>query len=102
MGLSRYNFHQKLVNILGSSNVYFQPPISLKLSYPCIIYKLQDIDEKFADGLLYMHKRRYIITIIDPNPDSLIPDRLGKMPLTTFDRYYPADNLNHFVYLTYF
>jgi len=99
--MGRLELHQKLVEKLGSNNVYFQPPTSLKITYPCIIYKLQDIDEKFADDLLYMRKKRYMVTVIDANPDSLIPDKISELPLTTFDRYYPADNLNHYVYLTY-
>lgn len=100
--MDRLDLHEKLVEILGSRNVYFQPPSSLRLTYPCIVYKLQDIDEKFANDKLYIRKKRYIITIIDTNPDSLIPDKIAQLPLTTFDRYYPADNLNHYVYLTYF
>jgi len=100
--MDRLDLHEKLVEILGSRNVYFQPPSSLRLTYPCIVYKLQDIDEKFANDKLYIRKKRYIITIIDTNPDSLMPDKIAQLPLTTFDRYYPADNLNHYVYLTYF
>ena len=100
--MDRLDLHEKLVEILGSRNVYFQPPSSLRLTYPCIVYKLQDIDEKFANDKLYIRKKRYIITIIDTNPDSLIPDKIAQLPRTTFDRYYPADNLNHYVYLTYF
>lgn len=100
--MDRLKLHSKLQEILGSQNVYFQPPSSIRMAYPCIIYRLQNIDEKFANDSLYARKKRYIITIIDSNPDSVIPDKVSELQLTTFDRYYSADNLNHYVYLTYY
>lgn len=99
---NRIDLHNRLIDVLGSRNVYFQPPASLKMSYPCIVYKLDGMDEKFADDILYVKKRRYTITIIDSNPDSLIPDKLSVLKFTTFENHYCADNLNHYVYLTYF
>ena len=32
-------------------NVYFQPPETIKIKYPCIIYSLDDYDTRFADTL---------------------------------------------------
>lgn len=87
---------------LGSRNVYFQPPPSVKMKYPCIVYSLSDIDTKFADNIPYSNKRRYQLTAIDPNPDSVIPDKLALLPMCVFDRSYTADNLNHYVFNIYF
>lgn len=100
--MSRLKLHELFVGVLGSRNVYFQPPTNRKIEYPCIKYELANIGETFADNLLYWSKKRYRVTIIDTNPDSLIPDKLSSLPLTTFDRHYTADNLNHYVFLTYF
>lgn len=82
--------------------VYFQPPPSVKLVYPCIIYVLDKIDTKHADDKPYLNKKGYSVTIIDKDPDSEIPDMLSTMPLSRFDRAYTADNLNHWVFSLFY
>ena len=37
----RVDLGNKLKEILGSNNVYFQPPDNLKMVYPCIRYRLE-------------------------------------------------------------
>ncbi len=54
----RLELHAKLVDFLGSGHVYFQPPESVRLTYPCIIYNLDDFDVKRADNELYLGKDR--------------------------------------------
>jgi len=99
---SRLSLQTLLENILGSRNVYFQPPESVRLSYPCIIYKRNSIEGDFADNLLYSHMVRYQITLIDPNPDSQLVEQLAILPRCKHDRYYTSDNLNHDVYNIYY
>lgn len=93
----------KLDNIFRSiaPNVYFQPPESMRMKYPCILYELTSIDTKFADNNPYVRKKRYKVTVIDKNPDSDIPDKIGGLPMTIFDRHYTSDNLHHFVFNIY-
>jgi len=98
----RLELHEILVSILGSRYVYFQPPSSIKLNYPCIIYSRDAKDEKFANDELYFGKMRYEVTIIDANPDSLIPDEIAQLPFTSFVRHFTLDNLNHDIYSIYF
>jgi len=98
----RLELHQILVDLLGSSHVYFQPPSSVKLIYPCIVYGRDAKDEKFADDLLYLGKLRYQITVIDANPDSTIPDEVAKLPETSFSRHFTSENLNHDVFSIYY
>lgn len=98
----RLSLHQNLKSLLGSDNVYFQPPATVKLNYPCIIYRRSDIDTAFADDNPYITNKRYQVTVIDANPDSLIPDKVGKLPKCVFDRHFKADNLNHDVYQLYY
>lgn len=83
-------------------NVYFQPPTNLKLEYPCIVYKRDLSDTKFADDLPYNSTIRYMVTIIDRDPDSEIPSKVASMPMSLFNRFFTADNLNHDVYNVYF
>lgn len=83
-------------------NVYFQPPPDAQMQYPCIRYRRDDADTKFADNKPYGRKKRYQVTVIDPDPDSPIPDQIATLPLCSFDRFFTADNLNHDVYNVYF
>lgn len=99
---TRLELHEMLVKLLGSRNVYFQPPEDKKLNYPCIIYKRSAPDVKFANNLPYIHKQRYSVTIIDKNPDSEILSKMNKLPYCTFDRHFKSDNLNHDIYNLYY
>lgn len=98
----RLKLHEILVEKLGSRNVYFQPPASLKLKYPCIVYSRSGSKNIPADNLSYIHKKRYEVTVIDEDPDSEIPDRIEQLPRCSFDRWYTADNLNHYVFTLYY
>lgn len=99
----RLNLQAILESILGSRNVYFQPPPTQLIKYPCIVYKRDNRDIKHADNRPYIDKKRYMVTVIDPNPDSLIPDNLvNTLPMCAFDRFYTADNLNHDVHQLFF
>ena len=98
----RIQLHQILVDLLGSTNVYFQPPSTVQMKFPCIIYSRDARDQKFADNILYLGKNRYSISVVDKNPDSDIPDKVGALPLTSFSQHYVVDNLNHDVYSTYY
>lgn len=82
--------------------VYFQPPPSVKLVYPCIIYDYDRIEINHADDKPYRHTKGYSITVIDKDPDSGIPDAFYEMPLCRLDRTYTADNLNHWVFSLFY
>ena len=100
---SRLQLHEELCSILGSRNVYFQPPETLKMDYPCIRYFRSGVDQKHANDGGYISTNRYELTVIDYAPDSDIPDKiLAHFPRCRFDRLYIADNLNHFVLTLYF
>lgn len=100
---TRLDLHQELTDILGSSHAYYQPPESIKLTYPCIVYSRSSGDTDFADNSPYRFTRRYQITVIDKDPDSDIPDKIAThFPMCVFDRVYMSDNLNHFVLNLYY
>lgn len=99
---SRLNLQKLLESILGSRNVYFQPPESIKLVYPCIIYERNNGRPFHADDELYNYRKSYTITVIDKNPDSIFPDELEKLRYCSMDRYYSADNLNHWIFTIYY
>ena len=99
---SRLRLHEELVNILGSRYVYFQPPESIKLNYPCIIYERYDISNTFADDDVYLDPRQYRITVVDKNPDSKIVDKMAKFKTARFVRHMVVDNLNHDIFFFYY
>lgn len=99
---TRLELHSTLVEILNSSNVYFQPPETIKMKYPCIVYQRSSGDSAFANNKGYRFTTRYQITLIDKNPDNPILDQIAALPLCTYDRHYNVDNLNHDVFNIYF
>jgi len=92
---TRLELHDLLKTILGSDNVYFQPPPTIQMSYPCIIYSRDDIRIDQANNSPYKIVPRYSVIVIDRNPDSAIPGKLAKLPLCSYSRFYAANNLNH-------
>lgn len=96
---SRLDLQDLLEFILGSRNVYYQPPESIKIKYPAIVYRRNDIDNNFADDIVYMQNHTYQIIVIDADPDSEIVDRVSKLPMCRYDRHYTSDNLNHDIFI---
>ena len=93
---TRLELHEELCDLLGSRNVYFQPPESFKLTYPCIVYSLDGVNKQNANDSMYKNTNQYKITTIDADPDGDIHMKiLRHFPMCSFDRGYKSDNLNH-------
>ena len=82
--------------------VYFQPPETVKLRYPCIIYSRDSGKTEFANDKPYQHEVRYSVTVIDKNPDSKLLEKVAMLPMCSFERHYIADNMNHDVFNLYY
>lgn len=107
MAGSRLDLHNILIDILGTKNstvsrVYFQPPVSIKIEYPCIIYKRSDRKDLFSDDRIYLDMKQYSIMVVDKNPDSLIPDKVLDLQYCSFSTHFTVDGLNHDVYNLYY
>lgn len=102
MSKSRVDLQYLLEGILGSRYVYFQPPESIKLKYPCIVYERSDIRTVKADNLKYTVQKRYTVTYISEDPDSDVPDKLIQLPYCSFDRHFISGNMNHDVFDLYY
>jgi hypothetical protein len=98
----RLELQALLENVLGTDNVYFQPPANVLMVYPCIIYKRDSARTRFAGNVPYRHTKRYLVTFVSQDPDSEIPDKLAALPMCIFDRHYAVKNLNHDVYSLFF
>lgn len=99
---SRLELHEELVKILGSRYVYFQPPESIKLRYPAIVYSRSDIRNNYANDDVYLQKVAYKVTVIDSNPDSEIVMKLSRFRYTRFVNHFTSDGLNHDVFTIYY
>lgn len=94
--MTRIELQDVLENLLGSNQVYFQPPISISMKYPAIRYSISNIGGKKADNGQYTEETTYNLILIDKNPDSQYLKKLLKLKYCKFDRSYVSDNLNHF------
>lgn len=99
---NRLKLHELLCETLGSRQVYFQPPESVKMKYPAIVYSRNRIDNEHADDDVYMQSPSYSVTVIDKNPDREIVDKVSCLPMCRFDRHFTADNLNHDTFTIYY
>lgn len=98
----RLELDEELRTLLGTRNVYFQPPESVKLKYPAIIYKRSIVRSEYADNGVYKTKRGYQIIAIDKDPDSALVDKLAVFPCSRHISHYVSDNLNHDVFELYY
>ena len=98
---SRLKLHEKFCEILGNRNVYFQPPSSVKMQYPAIVYSRKDIETAFANNGVYKQAPSYEAILIDRNPDSEFVEKLLLLSHCRYERHYEADNLNHDVFTIY-
>jgi hypothetical protein len=100
---TRIQLHEKLKTLLESNHVYFQPPQTLKMTYPAITYNLDDLYTRSANDKKYIKEDRYIVTFIHKNPDkNYSDDMFATFPMCSFDRRFINDNLYHDVYTLYY
>lgn len=98
----RQELQTLLEKIPGVAKVYFQPPPSVRMEYPCIRYSFSSDWNRHADDMKYIGKKRYSVMVISTDPDTEIVDELRKLRYCSLDRVYTADNLYHFVFTLYF
>ncbi len=99
---TRMDLQVLLETLLGSTNVYYQPPETLKINYPAIIYSKSRIDTKKADDSTYLKNTRYNIIVVDKKPDNPVIDKLLSLPYCSYDRHYNSDKLNHDSLILYY
>ena len=100
---TRIQLHEKLLALFGSNHVYFQPPPTIKMSYPAIVYNLDGIYERPANNKMYVAEKRYTVTFIHKDPDvDYSDDMYSAFSMCSFDRRFVSDNLYHDVYTLYY
>ena len=98
----REELNEIFVSFLGSRQVYFQPDDKIAISYPAIVYEMDDQSVIYADNRSHRRVDRYQVTIIDRNPDVPASRLIEQLPMCTFSRAFAKDGLNHRIYSLYF
>lgn len=104
---SRLELHKELEELIGNKNVYFQPPTNTSMNnvikYPCIIYQQSRPNIKRANNYIYLFTKSYDITVISKDPTYDLAERIAKhFMMCSLDRFYIADNLNHWALNLYY
>ena len=97
----RLELHEKFCEILGSRNAYFNPPESVKLQYPAIVYKRKPIANVFANNGVYKQSQGYEVTVIDEDPTGEIARKVSLLPTCRPTSHFTSDNLVHDVFELY-
>jgi len=98
----RLALHEKLVEILGSDKVYYQPLPSLKLSYPCIVYERNPGEPMYADNFKYIKMNRFQVTLIARHPEDLTRTKIEDLPFSRHESRLVSDNLYHDIFDVYY
>lgn len=98
----RTDLQKELELIIGSRNVYFQPPEGFRLKYPCIVYQRSTANTMYGDNNPYIIRKRYEVILIDENPDSEFFDKIIAMQSCSHERHYNSEGLNHDVFYLYY
>lgn len=92
----RLELQQKFEDILGTRNVYFQPPETMKMQYPCIVYFKTSTPARYANDKVYKYDQSYTVTYVDKDPDAEMPFTILKsFPHARIDSFYKSEGLNH-------
>jgi hypothetical protein len=71
------------------------------MTYPCIVFELDDIATRSANNKPYNWAPAYQVTYIAHDPDSDVIDKLAAVPLSSYSRHFATSGLNHDVFVIY-
>lgn len=92
---SRLKLQKTLEIIMGKDKVYYCPPSTLKMTYPCIVYSKTDIASTRANDTSYLLHDRYNVTLISKTPDDPRIRQLLSIPGASYSNGYISDGLCH-------
>ena len=92
--MDRLALHNELLKFIP--NVYFQPPSTLQMKYPCIVYNKTSKYRQDANDGIYSSRQGYQVMVIEHNPDSTVVDDIERhFEHCSINQYYTINNLNH-------
>lgn len=99
---TREELQVTLESLLGSRNVYYNPPQNLEMKYDAIRYSLSNIQSKYANNKKYSKMKCYDLIVISKRPDPAVVDKILDMPYSSLNRPYVAENLHHYPITLYY
>lgn len=100
--LKRVDIQEKFKFLLGSNNVYYQPPANLKMKYPAIVYSLDGLDVKRFDNTRLINKNCFSVTHIYRNEsENLVETMLKNFVYISFDNRSIVDGIYNDHYTIY-
>lgn len=100
--LKRVDIQEKFKFLLGSNNVYYQPPANLKMKYPAIVYSLDGLDVKHFDNKRLINKNCFSVTHIYRNEsENLVETMLKNFEYISFDNRSIVDGIYNDHYTIY-
>jgi predicted membrane-bound spermidine synthase len=99
---TRLEMQAALAALQVDVSVYFQPPSNVSMVYPAIVYNRDIRAVNYADNGIHSQTHRYQVTVIDRDPDSLLPDLVGDLPFSTRVRHFTTEGLHHDIFYVYF
>ncbi len=95
----------KLYLVNNTKNVYYNPPTSIRMEFPCFRFELNNLDVKHADNFAYSRKPRWAVTYITrdvEDVEKVAEQMLDIFQYCNFDTSFRSDNLEHAVFNLYF
>ena len=99
---SRLELQSKFEELLGSRNVYYQPPTNLIMQYDAIRFSLSTGKEQYANNAKYLKMKCYEGIVISRKPDPEVVESISDLPYTSFEKPYIVDNLYHYPFTIYY
>ena len=97
----RLLFHSKLSSVLPGVALFFSKPPDTELVYPCVIYTRSRAKALHANGKKYSVRPMFTCVLMTNLPDDHLFNILENMSLSTHDRSYLSDDINHDVFTIY-
>lgn len=94
----REAFHSFLKELLGSDQVYFQPPSTTQMAYPAIVYSRARTGKRYAGNSPFRINERFTVTLITKAPDKVLFNKLITLLMCSHSASFAANNLNHDVF----
>ena len=99
---NRLDLQSKFEQLLGSRNVYYDPPANVQMKYDAIRYSKKRPDVKHANDKKYQTMNCYEVIVIARMPDHPVINQLLELSYCEYDRHYVANNLHHDVLTIYY
>ena len=99
---SSQKLQAKFEELLESSEVYYNPPASVNMSYDAIVFTRSSIENTFANNIVYGQRFPYEVTTITRDPDASIVLKISQLPMCSHVRQFVSDNLYHNVFKLYY